>query len=80
MLYMHMYLATEAARQSAALAVVVSPYTIFVYFKALVHERIILFLPLPVAILLHEYCAIYDPPQPPFECQTPYAIGIGNIL
>jgi len=53
-------------------------YKIFVYIKAFVHERIIPFLPLPIciahtiAILLHGYCAIYDPPQPP-SCM-PYTI------
>ena len=60
---------------------------IFVYFKAFMHERIILVLPLPIcfahtiAILLHDDCATYDPPpNPPFERHTPYTIGIGNIL
>jgi len=62
-------------------------YKIFVYIKAFVHERIIPFLPLPIciahtiAILLHGYCAIYDPPPSyPFVCYTPYKSGIGNIL
>ena len=42
-------------------------YKIFVYFKACVHERIILFEPLPIRIahtiitLLPGDCAIYDP-------------------
>jgi len=42
-----------------------------VSFKAFVHERIIPVLPLPIRIshtipiLLHDGCAIYDPPAPP---------------
>jgi len=45
-----------------------SLYKIFVYSEAVVHESIIFIPPPPtctahtVAILLHAYCAIYDPP------------------
>ena len=34
-----------------------------------------------IAILLHDYCAIYaPPPDPPCECHTPYNIGNGNSV
>ena len=42
-------------------------YKIFVHFKAFLHESIITFIPPPtcnahtIAILLHDYCAIYKP-------------------
>ena len=48
-------------------------YKTFVYFKAFVHERSLICLPLPIciastiAILLHSYRAIYDP-LPTFYC------------
>jgi len=48
--------------------VCVGLYNNCVYCTDFVHERIIPFLPLPIciaytiAILLHGYCAIYDPP------------------
>ena len=60
---------------------------IFVYFKACVHERIILFLPLPIciarpgAILLHDYWSVYDTPSDlPFVCHTPYNNGNNKIV
>jgi len=35
-----------------------------------------------IAILLHDYCAIYDPPpsELPFVCHIPYNNGDGNIV
>jgi len=48
-----------------------SLYKIFVHFEAFMHESIIRVLPSPTciahnsAILLHDHCAIYDPPRPP---------------
>ena len=56
------------------------------YFKAFVHESIILLLPPPtctartIAILVHVYFAIYDAPRPPCVCHTQYNIGNDNIL
>jgi len=62
-------------------------YEILFYFRALVHESIILFLPPPtciahtVAILLQYHCAIFEPSSdPPFLCHTPYDIGHSNIV
>ena len=55
----------------AVLGVWLGLYKIFIYFKAFMHERIILFLPLPIciahtiAIRLHDDCAIHDPPPTP---------------
>jgi len=46
-------------------------YKIFIDFQAFMHERIIPFLPLlicvahTIAILLHDDCAIHDPPPTP---------------
>jgi len=35
----------------------------------------------PIAILLHDHCAIYAPPtDPPFVCREQYNIGDGNIV
>ena len=72
---------------AARVVVVVGLYKILFYFEAVVHESIILLLPPPtciahtIAILLHDYCAIYDPPsEPSFICHIPYNIGDGNIL
>ena len=60
-------------------------YKRFFHFEAFVHESIILALLPPtctahtIVILLHDYCAIYDPLlDPPFVCHTPYNIGNGN--
>ena len=63
-------------------------HKILIYFNALLWESIILLLPprpiykaYPVAILLHDHCAIYAPPPTPlFLCHTPYNIGDGNIV
>jgi len=62
-------------------------YKIFFHFVAFVHESILLVLPSStctahsIAVLLHGYCAKYDPPpDPPFVCHTPYNIGECNIL
>ena len=57
-------------------------YNIHFYLEVFVHESII-FLPSPhtyichtIAILLHDYCAIYDLPlDPPCVCYSPYNIG-----
>jgi len=56
-------------------------YKILLYFKAFVHETIILLLLPPTctartnAVLVNVYCSIYDaPPDPPFVCHTPYNI------
>jgi len=49
-------------------------YKIFVYFKAFVHERLLIVLPLPIcianttAIPLHDYRAVYDPLPTPISC------------
>jgi len=57
-------------------------YKIFVYVEAVMHKSLILVLPFPTgiahnsAIILHVYCATYDPPRPaPCVCHTPYNIG-----
>jgi len=50
----------------------------FVYFEAFVHESVIPLPPPPtciahtIAVLLHDYSAIYDPPRPLFR--MPYTI------
>jgi len=64
----------------------VSLHKILFHFKALLWESIVrlLFPPTckayPIAIRLHDHCAIYAPPTPPFLCHTPYNIGDGNIV
>jgi len=62
-------------------------YKILCHFKALLWLSIILLLPpptskaYPIAISLHDQCAIYArPPTPPCLCHTPYNIGDGNIV
>jgi len=62
-------------------------YKTFFHLEAFVHKSIILVLPLitciahTIAILLHDYCAIYDPPpDPPCISHTPYNIGNDNIV
>ena len=62
-------------------------YKILFYFEAFVHELIIRALPPPtciartIAILSHDYCAIYDPPHTPLLCAIHhYNIGNGNIV
>ena len=61
-------------------------YKIFFCFEAFVHESSIPLIPRPpivhtIAILLHDYCARYDPPSElSFVCHIPYNIGDGNIL
>ena len=55
----------------------ISLYKILFHFTALVWESIILLLPPPtcnayrVAILLHDYCAIYAPPTDPLVYAVP---------
>jgi len=50
---------------------IASLYKKFFCFEAVIHESIIFVLPSPTCIahnsvvLLHDYCAIYDPPRPP---------------
>jgi len=62
-------------------------YKIFFYFESFVHESNLLsFLPPtciahPVAIPLHDYRAVYDPPlDPPSICHAPYKIGNYNVV
>jgi len=64
-----------------------SLYNILMHFKALLWEAILVFLSpstckaYPIAILVHDHCAIYaPPPTPPVVCHTPYNIGDGNIM
>jgi len=61
--------------------------TRFDYFGAFVHESRIILLLSPtciahtIAMLMRDYCAIYDPPpDPPIECHTLYNSGNGNIV
>jgi len=57
-----------------------SLHKIFVHVEAFMHEPIILVLPCPTcivhnsAILLHDHCAIYDPPRPPLAYAIHYTI------
>jgi len=60
-------------------------YNIFFYFGAFVHESINLLVPHPtcvahtIALLLHDYCAMYDPPSTPLVYaihHTVLAMGI----
>ena len=65
-IYTHIYI-KRCATTDAALGL----HKILFYFKAFVHESIILSLPPPtrivrtIAILLHVDCAIYDAPTTP---------------
>jgi len=65
------------------LQVCVGLYRRLVSLEAFVHESIILLLPTPtcvahtIAMLMHDYCAIYNAPRPPFY--VPHTIyNIGN--
>jgi len=79
---------TEAARAGRGSLQGGRHYKILFYFKALLWGSIILLLPppptckaYPIAILLHDHCAIYARPlTPSFFCQTAYNIGGGNIV
>jgi len=61
---------------------------IYLHSEAFVHESIIRFLAPPptcidhtIAILLHVYYAIHDPPPtPPCVCHTLYSIGNGTSV
>jgi len=61
-------------------------YKIFFYFEAFVHESIIPFLPPPtciahtIALLLHDYCAIYDSPPTPLVYAIHHTILVMAIL
>jgi len=62
-------------------------YKVLFYLEAHVHESIVFYCPPPtriahtIALLLHAYCVIYDPPtDPSFVCHTLYNIGYGNIV
>jgi len=58
----------------------ISLYKILFHVKALLWERIILSLPpptckaYPIAILLNDYCAIYNPPTTPLVYAIPHTI------
>jgi len=79
---------TESSLRYAQLAPpVVGLYKIIFYYEAFVHESNILVFPPPtcightVAILLHDFGAVYEPPSDlPFACHTPYNIGNNNIV
>jgi len=61
-------------------------YTIFVYFKTVVHESIVHVSPPPLHCqhncntIARPLCNVRSPPNPPFVCHTSYTIGFGNIL
>ena len=64
-----------------------SLYNMFVSLEAFVQESIILLFPTPtcvahtIAVLLQDYCAIYNAPRPPFSVpHTIYNIGNSKIV
>jgi len=68
----------ESSREKTLAAAGITRFFSLFYFEAFVHESIILSLSPStciahtIATVLHEYCAIYDPPGPPVR--MPYTI------
>ena len=80
-IYIYTYCYSLLARIPAAAPMIFWPLQDILYFESFVHESIVLSISRPaciahtVAILLHTYWAIYDPPPPPRPpfC-TPYTM------